>query len=304
MSITLKYDTIRKIVQAVLLGDDHRSFAINMIDDMFVDDALRFLRKVVEVKENQGRIIDNDWYLGEFISADLDRSEIAWNAGLNLKTITNRRRGGRKEIVLQDSIEHYRDFVSLVDSIDHENEVNIDLELSFKGLTDNLNFTESIVVINALAVRRAAIRGGTWSSLGKQVEGPLMEVLCRLYDVPHTLYRRDAVDDDSIREVDFYLISSDGREARCEVKLMGKGNPESADAVVARGSNVFVASTLSPTGKQQLDEYGVHWTELQLPNGFVRFGRTLDALGIEHTLLHEEEDYTNLIQQTVRDYFE
>lgn len=61
---------------------------------------------------------------------------------------------------------------------------------------------------------------------------------------------------------------------------MGKGNPESADTVVARGSQVFVASALSDLNKRQLDERGVHWTELQRERGFIRFAETLRAYGI------------------------
>ena len=35
---------------------------------------------------------------------------------------------------------------------------------------------------------------------------------------------------------------------------MGKGNPESADAIIARNTNVFVADTLSTQNKNQCDE--------------------------------------------------
>ena len=304
MSITLRSDTIRKIIRDALLGLDHRAAIITMIDDLFVEDAMNFLKKVVEAKEVHGTSVDNDWYLSGFLSKELAKSDIAWNAGLNLKSITNMRGGAKKDVVLADSISHYRDFVSLIDSIDIEDRVHIDLQLSLSGIVTSLNFAESVVVMNALAVRRAAIRGGAWSSLGKQVEGPLMEILCRIHDVSDRNYRRDAVDDESIREVDFYLVSDNGDESRCEVKLMGKGNPESADAVVARESKVFVASTLSAINKSQLDDFGVHWTELQQPNGFVRFSKTLSALGIKHIQLSEDSDHTERIEKTVSDHFD
>ena len=42
------------------------------------------------------------------------------------------------------------------------------------------------------------------------------------------------------REIDFFL-KENGKIHKCEVKLMGKGNPESADAFIARESNIFVA---------------------------------------------------------------
>ena len=44
---------------------------------------------------------------------------------------------------------------------------------------------------------------------------------------------------------------------------MGKGNPESADTVIARDSNIFVADTLSEQNKNQLNSLNVKWLELK-----------------------------------------
>lgn len=63
---------------------------------------------------------------------------------------------------------------------------------------------------------------------------------------------------------------------------MGKGNPESADAIIARNSNVFVADTLSEQNKNQCDQLGVHWIALRDANGYRRFGLALEKLGISH----------------------
>ena len=81
-------------------------------------------------------------------------------------------------------------------------------------------------------------------------------------------------------EVDFYLIDDVGRFHRCEVKLMGKGNPESADAVIARDSAVFIADKLSDLNKKQLDELHIQWVELRDRNGYKRFGEVLKAFSI------------------------
>ena len=59
----------------------------------------------------------------------------------------------------------------------------------------------------------------------------------------------------SMREVDFYLINDD-KFYRCEVKLMGKGNPESADAIFARESSIFVADKLSDLNFKGLEVEG------------------------------------------------
>ena len=67
---------------------------------------------------------------------------------------------------------------------------------------------------------------------------------------------------------------------KAAIALLLQGQDHRADAVVARGSQVFVASSLSDLNKRQLDQLGVHWTELQREHGFLRFADTLRALGI------------------------
>ena len=69
----------------------------------------------------------------------------------------------------------------------------------------------------------------------------------------------------------------------CEWKLIGKGNPESADAIIARDTNVFVADTLSQQNKNQCDQLGVNWIALRDENGYKRFGKALKKLNIPHT---------------------
>ena len=116
-------------------------------------------------------------------------------------------------------------------------------------------------------------------------------------------FTRSLADDGSLREVDFYLLPPDGSQAKCEVKLMGSGNPESADAVIARDSKVFVASTLSNTNTTQLDSLGVLWTELQTRNGFIRFQETLKHLNIPHSELPAKSNYTQDIERAIEATF-
>lgn len=91
--------------------------------------------------------------------------------------------------------------------------------------------------------------------------------LCTLCGVPEKNYNAENfVRDRNLdfdREVDFKLYSTDGKEYRCEVKLMGGGNPESADMVIARNSDIFIADTLSTQNKNQLDSLGIYWLELK-----------------------------------------
>lgn len=69
---------------------------------------------------------------------------------------------------------------------------------------------------------------------------------------------------------------------------MGQGNPESADAIFARNTNVFVADTLSQQNKNQSELLGVLWVALKDNDGYKQFGEVLTKLGIPHT------DYTGL----------
>lgn len=73
--------------------------------------------------------------------------------------------------------------------------------------------------------------------------------------------RDDSKDFD--REVDFKLYDKNLKEYRCEVKLMGGGNPESADMVIARDTDIFIADTLSIQNKNQLNRLGISWLELR-----------------------------------------
>jgi len=157
-----------------------------------------------------------------------------------------------------------------------------------------LNISESLIVINTLAVKRAEIRGGFWSTVGKKVEKPLMKTLCKIYGVPEENYAgkidgQIVGDLDFEREIDFYLINGKN-DYKCEVKLMGRGNPESADAIFARRSKVLIADKLSDTNKKQANSLGVEWVQLRCDDGFKRFEKVLDHLKIPHSKLPENVD--------------
>jgi hypothetical protein len=197
-----------------------------------------------------------------------------------------------KQVVIDASNEHYDTLYNaisdLIQSQDKENEIDLALTIKFRQVSIELNINESLLVINTLAVKRAALRGGLWSTAGKKVEKPLMLTLCKLYQVPEENYavklkgtNVEVNETNFEREIDFYLIES-GNQYKCEVKLMGKGNPESADAVIARDSKVFVADKLSDTNKRQLNSLKVAWVELRSENGFQKFAEVLDNLNIPH----------------------
>lgn len=283
--MTLTNQVTKNIVMRVIKGQDYRIEIVNLINAEFLQFTVDFFKQIVEAKLNS-QDITIDWYRKAFLNDSLSSDEIAINSGLNKKTISNMYRSATKQIVIDAANEHFESLYETIQSlVENEPDVDLTLTIKFKGVSVDLNVSESLIVINTLAVKRAALRGGMWSTAGKQVEKFLMLALCKLYQVKDENYnaehfvknRKLAVD----REIDFYLKNS-GHDYKCEVKLMGQGNPESADAIIARASDVFVADTLSQQNKNQCDQLGVSWVALRDENGFRRFKLALEKFNIPH----------------------
>jgi hypothetical protein len=284
-------DTItQRIITKLIKGQDYRIEIVTLIDAEFLQYVIDFFKRIVDAKlKNQNVTID--WYKKELLDPSLPSDDIAINSGLNKKTIANMYNSATKEIVLEASLEHYDTlYQSINDLIENDDDINITLTIKLRGVSVELNINESLIVINTLAVKRAALRGGLWSTAGKQVEKPLMMTLCKLFNVPEKHYDQSRLPV-SMREVDFYLIGDTDKDRfRCEVKLMGKGNPESADAVIARDSKVFVADKLSELNKTQLTQLGIEWVELRNSDGFKRFATVLRNLRIPHSQVSRNID--------------
>lgn len=286
--MTLTEQVTKNIISRLIKGQDYRIEVVALINAQFLQFAMDFFEKIVQAKLRNKDVID--WYKKEFLNPKLSSEEIAINSGLNKKTITNMFNSATKEIVIDASNEHYEIlYNSISQLIENQSEIDLTLTIKFRGVSVELNINESLIVINTLAVKRAALRGGLWSTAGKKVEKPLMQTLCMLFDIPKENYAihlkgAKAKQEDELdfeREIDFYLISN-GQNHKCEVKLMGKGNPESADAVIARDSKVFIADKLSDLNKTQLDSLKVNWIELRSENGYQRFEKALQNLGISY----------------------
>jgi len=271
----------KNIIYKLIKGENYRTEIIALIDAQFLQYTIDFFKRIVDAKLKNGDVTI-DWYKKELLHADLTKTEICIHSGLNMKTINNVYHSTKKEIVLEAALEHYDTLYNLIDSLIEKGEdINIELTIKFRGVSVDLDINESLIVINTLAVKRAALRGGAWSTAGKQVEKPLMKTLCKLFKVPEKHYVVTK-EPKSLREVDFYLIGPDDHHYRCEVKLMGRGNPESADVIHARTTQVFAADTLSNINIEQLDENNVEWVELRHVDGYKRFKTVLDHLGIPY----------------------
>ena len=156
-------------------------------------------------------------------------------------------------------------------------------KLGFKKEKIVYNSFESMILAKNIGILHGKIRGGAWSALGKNVETSLMITLCNIFSVSsknYSLKNYDHLSNDTEREVDFYFIDNDKNEYKCEVKLMGKGNPESGDSVFARGTKVFVADKLSSTLKNQLSDNNILFVELHQKRGFMKLYDVLKGLNI------------------------
>lgn len=284
---TFEQSTVAITVDKLVNGLDYREEVVNSINVAFFDFCLEFFKKIVE-KKFEAKKIDLSWYKDNFINdSSLSTDDLLINSGLNKKTVTNTFGSARKEVSLSIANGNIAYLENLLSSLD-SGEVNISINLQYNDIHVSLDLKESLIVINALATKKLAIRGGAWSSIGKKVEKPLLDKLCDLAGVPSTNRdNRTFVKDKSLnfdREVDYKLIASDGKVYRIEVKLMGKGNPESADATIARDSDIFVADTLSEQNKNQLLSRGIEYLELKNnQNTVAAFKAILKKLSIPST---------------------
>ncbi len=284
--MTLKEHIIKEIVIRVIKSQDYRIEIVNLINAEFLQFAIDFFKRVVAAKLNS-ESITIDWYKQAFMNEKLPSEEIAINSGLNKKTISNMYRSATKQIVIEASNEHFESLYNSIKAlVENEHDVDLTLTIKFQSVSVDLNVSESLIVINTLAVKRAALRGGLWSTAGKRAEKIIMLTLCALFQVDKKYYNAEhfvknkTLDVD--REIDFYLKNKE-KEYKCEVKLMGQGNPESADAIIARNSSLFVADTLSQQNKNQCDQLGVCWVACRDNNGYKRFKLALEKFGIPFT---------------------
>ncbi|EIC12926.1 CfrBI family restriction endonuclease [Kingella kingae] len=277
----------KNIIKRVIQSKDYRIEIVNLLNAEFLQFSIDFFKKVVAAKLNS-QYITIDWYKTYFLADTLSKDEIIIHSGLNEKTIKNMYGTTAKSAVIDASSEHFETLYNSIQSLveNEQNEIDLTLTIKLKGVSVDLSISESLIVINTLAVKRSQIRGGLWSTAGKSVEKYLMLSLCQLYQVSEIHYDSSTFVKDKSkkvdREIDFYLIDDNKQKYLCEVKLMGAGNPESADAIIARNSHVFVADTLSQQNKNQCDELGVLWVALREPQGFFKFGTILQQLNIPY----------------------
>lgn len=260
---------ISKIIRKLIAGEDYYPEVLNAIDADFLQYTVDFFKRIVKAKLDK-KSVTSDWYKEEFLLSH-SLSDAEMNVISLLKS---------DQIVLDPTLKHYKALYDAFDNLDVE-DMDMTFTIKFNGVSFDLNLNESLILFNMLAVRRLTLRDRSWSETKKQVEKLLMIALCALFQVPKKYFDQRSLPE-SQRESDFYLFDDTGKDYPGEVKLMGKGNPESADAVYARDSRFLVANKLSDTNKQQMDSVGILWVELQIENGYKRFEEVLRTLSVPY----------------------
>ena len=204
--MTLTDQIVKNIIRRVIKSQDYRIEIVNLINAEFLQFAVDFFKKIVLAKlENKDVTIE--WYRKAFMNEALPADDIAINSGLNKKTISNMYGTATKTIVIEAANEHFESLYQNIQSlVEMENEIDLTLTIKMKGVSVDLNVSESLIVINTLAVKRAALRGGLWSTAGKSAEKYLMLTLCKLYQVPEINYNASHFVKDKGKKVDRKLI--------------------------------------------------------------------------------------------------
>ena len=273
-------DALREMLRCLFTdGDNHRRVAVDEINRVFLGEAIDFFTTVAEAKLRGEDLSSSDWYLDEMLDADRGKEAVAAAAGLAIKSISNIRESTRKEVVVDESIRSYRSLRHTLDElIAAKDAPSLVLTIKIGPVGVDLTIKESLIVVNALAARHEAIRGGAWSTIGKALEVPLMEALCLMFDADEKCWRR-AEYQEFPHQIDFVLMSH-GRQYLCEVKLMGKGNPESAKAAHAHNASLLVADRLSEQAKESLTKNKIEWVAMAESSGWKRFGQVLHEFNI------------------------
>ena len=227
-------------------GESHREAVFREINRTFLDAALAFFREVVEAKLRGEDLGEDDWYRSELIERPgLPKEAVAMHAGMPNKTVQNTYGTTRREVVLDVGLKNYESLQRTINElVAQRDSPSIVLTIKLGAVGVDLTLNESLIVINSLAIQRERIRGGKWSSAGKQLERPLMATLCLLYGVDRQHWRI-AGPRDAKYQVDFVLRSG-GRDYPCEVKLMGPGNRRARKPSTRRSRACWSLTTCPP----------------------------------------------------------
>ncbi|GAA8206850.1 hypothetical protein HpDR152_00210 [Helicobacter pylori] len=164
-------------IDLLLKGKDYREVVLNIINTEFLDFAISFFKDIVYAKMHD-KSIDFSWYQ-QYVMDNKDPKDIAILCGTNIKT--NTYGTSTKEVVLDIAQNNLKYLYEILQNLENDNmtDLGINIKITYKDISVNLDLKESLLVINALATKKIALRGSAYSMIGKRIEKPLMLELCK-----------------------------------------------------------------------------------------------------------------------------
>lgn len=296
--VSMTPDGVRDVIRSLLEEEgNHRIAVFEDINRQFLQYAIEFFVEIARAKLRGEEFSAADWYVSAIGEGSLDKESVAILGGVPMKTIENIHESTRREVVLDAAVANYQHLRDTVEELLALHQPDIILTIKVGGVGIDLNIAESLIVINSLAVKRDQLRGGMWSALGNAVERPLMRTLCELHAVSPRHWR-DAEPGEFPHQIDFVLMSQ-GHQFLVEVKLSGKGNPESAKAAHAHSASLLVGDRLSTQAKSALRRNRVEWIELAAPGGYQAFSRVLGEFNIPHQPCEDLSSLDEILDRVV-----
>lgn len=166
-------------IDLLLKGKDYREVVLNTINTEFLDFAISFFKDIVYAKMHD-KSIDFSWYQ-QYVMDNKDPKDIAILCGTNIKTIFNTYGTSTKEVVLDITQNNLKYLYEILQNLENDNmtDLGINIKITYKDVSVNLDLKESLLVINALATKKIALRGSAYSMIGKRIEKPLILELCK-----------------------------------------------------------------------------------------------------------------------------
>jgi len=277
----------KHIIKLILEGKSHRPYMVSEKSAIY----LEFFAKFIEEIKNTDPLINNKTFENIYINNKSVENQL-WNSGLNKKTIGDTY-GSQSVSTMETAIEEIGPTIKdlAFDLPTSLAEVSFKFKLKDGLISHNMTGIDFFRILLAISTNHAALKGGFASTFGKQIEKSFLLTLCKIFQIKNDNYHAyDMMDNNNFnRETDFYIIDNNRAQHKIEMKMMGKGNPEGADSLYARGTKIFIADTLSETNKRQCDSNHVYWIELK-NDGWKKFQQVMDQLHIPNNF---DSDYEN-----------
>ncbi len=147
-------------IDLLLKGKDYREVVLNTINTEFLDFAISFFKDIVYAKMHD-KSIDFSWYQ-KYVMDNKDPKDIAILCGTNIKT--NTYGTSTKEVVLDIAQNNLKYLYEILQNLENDNmtDLGINIKITYKDISVNLDLKENLLVINALATKKIALRGSAY----------------------------------------------------------------------------------------------------------------------------------------------